>query len=48
VTDEEDGLLLTWPSGSVRVHRGDRPGVQGMDLEGAHPVRIGDAVLGAP
>jgi catechol 2,3-dioxygenase-like lactoylglutathione lyase family enzyme len=48
VTEVEDGLLLTWPSGAVRVHRGDRPGVLGMDLAGAHPVHIGDAVLGAP
>jgi hypothetical protein len=49
-TEEQDGLRLTWPSGSVVVHRGDRPGILGMDV---HPgpaagLRIGGAVLGAP
>jgi hypothetical protein len=48
VSEESGSLTLTWPSGSIRVHRADRPGVVGMDLVGGPPggIRIGDAVLG--
>lgn len=48
VSEDAGSLTLTWPSGSIRVHRADRPGVVGMDLVGGPPggVRIGDAVLG--
>ena len=48
VTEEADSLTLTWPSGSIHVHRAERPGVVGMDLAGGPTggVRIGDAVLG--
>lgn len=32
---EQDGALdLSWPSGSIRVHRADHPGVTGMTLHG--------------
>lgn len=50
VTEEQDGLRLTWPSGSVVVHRGDRPGILGMDVHRgpAAGLRIGGAVLRAP
>lgn len=48
LTEGADSLTLTWPSGSIRVHRADRPGVVGMDLVGGPTggVRIGEAVLG--
>jgi catechol 2,3-dioxygenase-like lactoylglutathione lyase family enzyme len=48
VSEDAGSLTLTWPGGSIRVHRADRPGVVGMDLVGGPPggVRIGDAVLG--
>ena len=48
VTEDAGSLILTWPSGSIRVHRADRPGVVGMDLVGGprDGVQIGDARLG--
>jgi catechol 2,3-dioxygenase-like lactoylglutathione lyase family enzyme len=48
VSEGAESLTASWPSGSIRVHRAERPGVVGMDLAGGPPggVRIGDAVLG--
>jgi catechol 2,3-dioxygenase-like lactoylglutathione lyase family enzyme len=48
VSEAAGCLTLTWPSGSIQVHRADRPGVVGMDLVGGPRggVRIGDALLG--
>ncbi|WP_170843051.1 VOC family protein [Streptomyces oceani] len=43
----EDWLEFSWPSGSVRVHAAERPGVRGMSprVEGAERTRIGSAWL---
>lgn len=44
----DDGLVLTWPGGSLVVHGSGRPGVRSVSLEGgpAGGTRIGDVVLG--
>lgn len=44
----KDCLDFSWPSGSVRVHAGDPPGVLGMSLRGGRTedMRIGSAWLG--
>jgi catechol 2,3-dioxygenase-like lactoylglutathione lyase family enzyme len=44
----EDGLVLTWPGGSLVVRRTQRPGVRAVSLEGgpAGGISIGDVVLG--
>ena len=48
MTEDAGSLILTWPSGSIRVHRASRPGVVGMDLVGGprDGAQIGDARLG--
>lgn len=48
LTEEQDGTLrFAWPSGSVLVHRANRPGITGMTLEDGPPagLRIGSASL---
>ena len=45
VSEGEQHLHLSWPSGAVRVHAADRAGVLGMDLRGGQ-IRIGAARLG--
>jgi catechol 2,3-dioxygenase-like lactoylglutathione lyase family enzyme len=50
-TEEGPGYLeFSWPSGSVRVHASDRPGVAGMHLHDSvkGAIRIGSATLGNP
>ena len=46
----EHSVEFRWPSGSVRVHGADRPGVLGMDLSGGGPegIALGVARLGGP
>lgn len=45
-----DFVEFTWPSGSVRVHASDRPGVTGMRLHDSvkGAVAIGSATLASP
>lgn len=42
----KDYLDFSWPSGSVRVHAGDSPGVLGMSMRGGRTEWIGSAWLG--
>lgn len=46
----EDALDFSWPSGSVRVHARDSPGVLGMSMRDCRTanMRIGPAQLGLP
>jgi hypothetical protein len=48
VSRTADGFTLVWPGGSVQVHRGDRPGVQSVDLHGAgeRSIWIGKTPIG--
>lgn len=46
----EGWIEFTWPSGTVRVHRAEQPGVVGMStvIGGSRTVRIGFVWLGEP